>query len=573
MRRSQRLRRGPRLPPLLLAAAAEAPEPAVPEPAAAAPEAAAARPGGGDPEAWRDWGGLPGDVLTKVAENLGAAERSAFGACLRPLGWSEEQIRAKVASRYGAGRVHAAFPFAMVCKGWRKAARGLLRAEVPKQAPWLMTYAADLVDKGSVTLVRWALMGGCPRESGRKGAPDELWSLPEMAADAGHLELLQWLLTADGGFRGYDGAKRGARDRQQRLVWCAAFGGHLEVVRWLCEARGFAPGDEALGAAARGGRIEILEYLVHDCRLKLDWSEAGALACARAAGNDQLAALRWLRHAGAGEWGHTICVAAARGGSVRCLRYCVEEWGFRATLGDGGDNGDVWESAARAGSLEVLDYLHGLIPADLNAANLAAVATAAANLTAVATAAAEAGHSPVLRWCHARGLLLAALGPDLPAAAAQQGHVAVLQLLHEVGCPFHATAAWRAAQGGHVSVLEFIAGGAWPGGITPWDESTCSEAAGAGELECLRFAREHGCPWNSYTCGKAVEAMPYPEEEVDDGQGGGGGALACLRWVRAHGCPWTLGTLLEARDKGYVEADPRRGLSGGNSFVKLPGGG
>ena len=548
MRRSQRLRREPRLPQLL------------PAPAAAAP-AAAAPAGGGDPEAWRDWGGLPSPLLAKVAEKVGAAERSAFAACLRPLGWSEEQIRAKVASRYGAGRVHAAYAFAATCKGWRKAARGLLRAEAPEQAPWLMTYAADLVDKGSVALVRWALAMGCPRESGRKRAPDELWSLPEMAADAGHLQVLQWLLAADGGFRGYDGAKRGARNRRQRLVWCAAFGGHLEVVRWLCEARGFAPGDEALGAAARGGRIEILKYLVHDCRLKLDWSEAGALACARAAGNDQLAALRWLRHAGpTHEWGHTICVAAARGGSVRCLRYCVEEWGFRATLGDGGDNGDVWESAARAGSLEVLDYLHGLIPADLNAANLAAVATVAA----------EAGAVRVLRWCRTRGLPLAALGPDLAAAAAGAGELECLRFLHEVGCPFHATAAWRAAQGGHVSVLEFIAGGAWPGGGVPWDESTCSEAAGAGELECLRFAREHGCPWNSYTCGKAVEAMPYPEE-VDDGDGPGGDALACLQWARAHGCPWTLGTLLEARDKGYVEADPRQGLSGGNSFVKLPG--
>ena len=32
----------------------------------------------------------------------------------------------------------------------------------------------------------------------------------------------------------------------------------------------------------------------------------------------------------------------------------------------------------------------------------------------------------------------------------------------------------------------------------PWDERTCSAAAGGGRLEVLKWARENGCPWDEH---------------------------------------------------------------------------
>ena len=55
----------------------------------------------------------------------------------------------------------------------------------------------------------------------------------------------------------------------------------------------------------------------------------------------------------------------------------------------------------------------------------------------------------------------------------------------------------------------------------PWNKRTCSEAARLGELECLRYAHEHGCEWDEETCLEAAFS----------------GNLECLRYAYEHGCP------------------------------------
>jgi hypothetical protein len=52
-------------------------------------------------------------------------------------------------------------------------------------------------------------------------------------------------------------------------------------------------------------------------------------------------------------------------------------------------------------------------------------------------------------------------------------------------------------------------------------KKTCSCAAENGHLECLKYAHEHGCPWNENTCLNAAE----------------NGHLECLKYAREHGCP------------------------------------
>ena len=53
-------------------------------------------------------------------------------------------------------------------------------------------------------------------------------------------------------------------------------------------------------------------------------------------------------------------------------------------------------------------------------------------------------------------------------------------------------------------------------------QNLCNAACKRGYVNTLKWAREHGCDWDSYTC--TVAAM--------------NGHLNCLQWAREHGCPW-----------------------------------
>ena len=59
---------------------------------------------------------------------------------------------------------------------------------------------------------------------------------------------------------------------------------------------------------------------------------------------------------------------------------------------------------------------------------------------------------------------------------------------------------------------------------------TCAGTVENGHLDCLKWARTKGCPWNEETCRNA--AM--------------GGHLDLLKWARRNGCPWNEGTCTSA---------------------------
>ena len=71
----------------------------------------------------------------------------------------------------------------------------------------------------------------------------------------------------------------------------------------------------------------------------------------------------------------------------------------------------------------------------------------------------------------------------------------------------------------------------------PWDQWTCEYAAGFGNLQSLQYAHEHGCPWDVSTCQAAAEY----------------GHLDCLRYAREHGCPWNEKTCASAAVNGQLE--------------------
>ena len=158
--------------------------------------------------AWRDWaGGLPDEVLAKVAGTLVAQTETGWAAQLKEWGHSEEGIQREMEERDRDGNCPL-FVFARVCKGWRK-------AQLKVGGPLFTRVQSDVILPGCVALVKWALVEGCPRED------DGGFDMACFAAQYGHMELVKWLCGA-GGF---------AMD--EVVMEDAAFNGNLELVQWL----------------------------------------------------------------------------------------------------------------------------------------------------------------------------------------------------------------------------------------------------------------------------------------------------------------------------------------------------
>ena len=129
-------------------------------------------------EAWRDWaGGLPAEVLVKVAGKVVAQTEAGWAAQLKEWGYSEEDIQERLAKMKREG--NCLFVFARVCKPWRK-------AQLKVGAPLRTRVMSDVLMPGSMALVKWALAEGCPRDNG-------VVTLSLAAALFGHPELMKWL--------------------------------------------------------------------------------------------------------------------------------------------------------------------------------------------------------------------------------------------------------------------------------------------------------------------------------------------------------------------------------------------
>lgn len=66
------------------------------------------------------------------------------------------------------------------------------------------------------------------------------------------------------------------------------------------------------------------------------------------------------------------------------------------------------------------------------------------------------------------------------------------------------------------------------------NDDACERAAMNGDLECLKYAHEHGCPWDEETCRLAAT----------------NGHLECLQYAHEHGCPLDETTCERAAEKG-----------------------
>ena len=184
-------------------------------------------------EGWRDWaGGVPAEVLEKVAGKVVAQTEAGWAAHLKEWGWSEERIQEEMAKRKRKG--NCLFVFARVCKGWRK-------AQLKVGGPLRTRVHSDVILPGRVALVKWALAEGFPR-------PDRFGvTVAHEAAQHGNLELMRWLC-GEGGF---------AMDEE--VMWNAAISGNLEILQWL-RGEGCPWDRMTCYYAVDYGRVEVLRW-------------------------------------------------------------------------------------------------------------------------------------------------------------------------------------------------------------------------------------------------------------------------------------------------------------------------
>ena len=209
------------------------------------------------PEEWRDWAGLPEDVLAKVAGAFVAQTEAGWAAYLKttptefPDFWTEEEIQKRMALRERDGNC-CLFVFALVCKTWRK-------AQLEVGGPLRTRVESDVLLPGQVGLVKWALAEGCPREDDGNG-----FSMVYYAAGYGHLELVRWLC-GEGGF---------AMDEE--VMACAAVSGNLELVKWL-RGEGCNWVWRTCRFAVENGHVEVLRWVRENgCEWDVETEERAA---------------------------------------------------------------------------------------------------------------------------------------------------------------------------------------------------------------------------------------------------------------------------------------------------------
>ena len=117
-------------------------------------------------------------------------------------------------------------------------------------------------------------------------------------------------------------------------------------------------------------------------------------------------------------------------------------------------------------------------------------------------------------------------------AAVKNNNLNLLKIAYEHGCPWNEVVCSIASNNGYLDCLKY----AHEHGCS-WDEYTCIKAAENGHLHCLKYAHENGCPWNKRTCEYAAK----------------NGHLNCLKYAHEHGCPWDEYTCSSAAESGHLD--------------------
>jgi hypothetical protein len=158
-------------------------------------------------------------------------------------------------------------------------------------------------------------------------------------------------------------------------------------------------------------------------------------------------------------------------------------------------------------------------------------------------AAAREGYIGAVEWLHGRMRADPKEGDArvfarVCAEAASAGRLEVLMWARDNGCPWNVSTCLEAAKNGHLDCLKWAHENGCPlEHGRPSKNDICLYAAQGGHLECLKWARWNGFPWDERTCSHAAYR----------------GHLECLKWARDNGCPLSERTCAYAAEGGSPE--------------------
>jgi len=145
-----------------------------------------------------------------------------------------------------------------------------------------------------------------------RGFPFSVRRICCMAAENGHLNILQWLkLNENGNVNG--GYCRWEDTTPTDVCSTAAKGGHFHILKWASENGGLCDSETCANAAEKG-RLDILKWLIE---IGCPWDSE---TCANAAGGGHLNVIQWARENGC-PWDEWSCSNAACGGHIDTLKW------------------------------------------------------------------------------------------------------------------------------------------------------------------------------------------------------------------------------------------------------------
>ena len=209
---------------------------------------------------------------------------------------------------------------------------------------------------------------------------------------------------------------------------------------------------------------------------------------------DYLTILYYFGH----PFNETACEKAASNGHLECLKFLHKvgcPW-----------NSKVHFYAASAGHLHIIQW------ATKNGLKLP---------EGLAEHVASCGQLAILHFLVEKGTVLRY---NIANEAAMAGRIDCLRYLLKVNCPINSTVAEVAVKHGHLDCLKLLHQHL---GSAHWDTKLIGCAAVNGQLECLQYLHENGCPWEESTTYSAARKAHYQ----------------CLRYAMEHNCPHDPGLL------------------------------
>ena len=259
--------------------------------------------------------------------------------------------------------------------------------------------------------------------------------------------------------------------KRSTLVYQAALGKQLHMLEWMKEKYYF--GDDAFCAAAESGSTEVLDWFFNNIKnVPTLILEGGGIREAARSGKRE--AIEWLLNKGA-TMSDGVAYEAAKAGDLGLLKWAIEKGcDFFETC--------LISEAAEAGQIEILQWC-------INEGYTI-------DASSICERVARSGSISALAWAIDYGGIM---DDHVCLTAMRMNHVALLKWIIDSGYSWNENLACEgckiAVAKGYVELLKYLL----ENGGSIDTTQICNEAASAGQVKILEWAREMNFPWGKQT--------------------------------------------------------------------------